>query len=306
MPTRPIRPGDVVDVKSPEEILGTLDGDGTLDHVPFMPEMIEFCGRRLRVSRQVVTTCCTARSPRAFRGERVFTLDGARCSGDAHAGCQKACMILWRESWLRQVGSTVGVPTPEPGAAERLRARLKTATGQGTFFCQASELLKASDLLSKWQRIGAAIWEVRSGNCTVLEMVNRIGIFVFWRIRRSLFGRYPRGPHDKTPTATLNLQPGEPVTVKPLKLISESLDPSGNNRGLRFSTDMRLLCDQQHRVQCRVDRIIVDGTGEMRKLHNTVRLEDSFCGCAHIILGGCDRNEIMYWREIWLTRNETT
>ena len=36
-------PGDLVEVRAPEEILRTLDADGTLDHLPFMPEMVEFC-----------------------------------------------------------------------------------------------------------------------------------------------------------------------------------------------------------------------------------------------------------------------
>ncbi|PYT91924.1 MAG: hypothetical protein DMG36_16745, partial [Acidobacteria bacterium] len=52
-----LRPGDLVEVKSPEEILQTLDNEGTLDRLPFMPEMIEFCGRRFQVSKRVVKTC---------------------------------------------------------------------------------------------------------------------------------------------------------------------------------------------------------------------------------------------------------
>ncbi len=37
-----LRPGDCVEVLSPREILQTLDGDGTLDKLPFMPEMMEY------------------------------------------------------------------------------------------------------------------------------------------------------------------------------------------------------------------------------------------------------------------------
>jgi hypothetical protein len=301
-----IRRGDLVEVKSPEEILGTLDDDGALDHLPFMPEMIEHCGRCFRVSRRVVTTCCTAKSPRAFRGGGVFTLEGLRCSGDTHDGCQKACMIFWRAEWLRPIDRTTAARRPTPDAAARLRARLKTVTQPGTFFCQASELLKSSDLLSKWQRIGTAIQEVRVGNCSGLEMAGRLGIFLFWRFRRSLLGYYPSGDHSNTSTCSLNLQAGDRVAVQPLKVIRESLDRFGNNRGLRFSPDMRLRCDQQGQVQTRIDKIIVDGSGEMRRLRNTVRLEGSVCSCAHVIMGGCDRNEIMYWREVWLRRTETT
>ena len=57
--TTRLRPGDLVEVKAPDEILQTLDVDGTLDHLPFMPEMIELCGKRFSVSRRVLKTCYT-------------------------------------------------------------------------------------------------------------------------------------------------------------------------------------------------------------------------------------------------------
>jgi len=43
------RTGDWVEVRSKEEILKTLDKRGLLGGMPFMPEMFEFCGRRMRV-----------------------------------------------------------------------------------------------------------------------------------------------------------------------------------------------------------------------------------------------------------------
>ena len=42
-----LRPGDLIEVRAPEEILQTLDAEGTLDQLPFMPEMLGFCGRRI-------------------------------------------------------------------------------------------------------------------------------------------------------------------------------------------------------------------------------------------------------------------
>ena len=46
-----LRCGDLVEVKAPDEIFQTLDAEGASDHLPFMPEMLEFCGRRFRVSQ---------------------------------------------------------------------------------------------------------------------------------------------------------------------------------------------------------------------------------------------------------------
>lgn len=102
-----LRSGDFVEVKPPEEILLTLDGDGALDGLPFMPEMIEFCGKRFQISKRVVKTCTSGTkagsSMRVFPTDDVFLLEGLRCSGSDHDGCQKACTIFWREAWLRKV-----------------------------------------------------------------------------------------------------------------------------------------------------------------------------------------------------------
>ena len=43
---RPLRPGDVVEVRSAAEILATLDRDGALEKMPFMPEMVTHIGHR--------------------------------------------------------------------------------------------------------------------------------------------------------------------------------------------------------------------------------------------------------------------
>ena len=54
---RPLRPGDVVEVKSPAEILSTLDDSGALGSMPFMPEMLRHVGRRYTVSPLVDKIC---------------------------------------------------------------------------------------------------------------------------------------------------------------------------------------------------------------------------------------------------------
>jgi len=99
-------PGDLVEVRTPDELLQTLDAEGTLDQLPFMPEMVEFCGKRFRVSKRVFKTCYygtrTHAGLRKFRTDDVVVLQDLRCSGAEHDGCQKACRIFWREAWLRR------------------------------------------------------------------------------------------------------------------------------------------------------------------------------------------------------------
>jgi hypothetical protein len=300
-----LRPGDFVEVKSPAEILQTLDADGALDRLPFMPEMVDFCGGRFRVSKRVVKTCYygTTSGMRTFPAEDVVLLEGLRCSGAAHDGCQKACNIFWREAWLHKVdGPNPIQSTSAAESGEWLRARLKTFTPPKSYFCQASEILNATRELSHWERFGKCVSEVRAGNCGVLEMAQRISIWLFWRVRKKLLGVYARGSRKSTPVETLNLSAGELIEIKPLSSITETLDDKAFNRGLFFTPAMGGLCGQQHRVESKPEKIIVDGTGEMRQLRNTVFLAGSLCGCACVAFGGCPRGEYAYWREIWLQR----
>lgn len=299
-------PGDLVEVKSPTDILETLDADGTLGKLPFMPEMIEHCGKRFRVSRRVTKVCTSGAGStmRAFQNDDVVFLENLRCSGAAHDGCEKACMIFWREAWLKKVEDAGGQPSKKWEGREELRAKLKT-TIDARYFCQASELLLAANPLSRQQRITKCFTDIRTGNCSVLQMAERIGTWLFWRFRRVFLGAYARGNRTTTPMESLSLKAGDLVKIKPMDRIRESLNKSAHNRGLWFSPDMRLLCGQQKKVERRIRKIIVDGTGEMRQLHNTVYLEGSMCGCAHVAFGGCSRCEFVYWREIWLQRSET-
>lgn len=304
-----LRPGDFVEVKAPGEILQTLDGHGTLDRLPFMPEMVDYCGKRFRVSKRVVKTCYygTSSGMRKFPAEDVVLLEGLRCSGAAHDGCQKACTIFWRESWLRRVdeGGTIQASV-DPESSKWLRARLKTRVGPKTYFCQSSEILNSSVELSRWERFGKCFDEIRSGNCGVLEMAQRIGVWLFWRVRKAFLGVYGRGSQKSTPAESLNLRSGEWVEIKPLTSIAETLNERGYNRGLYFTPAMGQSCGEQYRVEGRIEKIIVDGTGEMRQLRNTVFLGGSMCGCSCVAFGGCPRNEFAYWREIWIRRVEAT
>lgn len=299
-----LRPGDIVEVKAPEEILQTLDADGALDQLPFMPEMIAYIGKTFRVSRRVLNTCNSGPYPdmRGFTRDDVVVLDGLRCSGADHDGCQKGCLIFWREAWLRNVESTNPPKVIELKESDRLRARLKTVVRPNFYYCQASELLKVTKTLSQGERIANCFGEIRAGNCGPFEMVGRISIWLLWKLRRLILGTYARGKKKSTPSESLNLRPGELVEVKALDSIIETLNNTARNRGLVFFPNMRLLCDREQRVERRLDKIIVDGTGEMRQLHNTVYLEGSHCGCSYIAFGGCSRGEFAYWREIWLRR----
>ena len=79
--------GDEVQVKSAEEILAGLDERGELDALPFMPEMLQFCGQKFTLGGIAHKTCDTVNITGLHKMENTAHLAGVRCDGQAHGGC---------------------------------------------------------------------------------------------------------------------------------------------------------------------------------------------------------------------------
>ncbi len=94
---RPLRPGDVVEVRSAAEIFATLDSDAAVDRMPFMPEMARHAGRRYTVTRRVDKICDTIAATGSRRMHATVYLEDLRCDGSGHDGCRAACKLYWRE-----------------------------------------------------------------------------------------------------------------------------------------------------------------------------------------------------------------
>jgi hypothetical protein len=308
-----LKAGDEVVVRSPDEIAETLDEDGTLDSLPFMPEMLECCGKRFRVLNRVVQSTIdgaflgghSESYVREFRNNDVVTLQNVRCSGAQHDTCQRACAIFWKEAWLRKVDDQSEVVLPRGSwlsIPEDLSSRLKTMAQPGRYFCQSSEFLKATLHLSMVKRIKKCFSAISVGNISVWGMTRNLIAWVWWRAHYKFVGESVRGTLDKTPTDVLDLKPGDLVQIKSLPEIKSTLNKRGRNRGLHFSADQRPFCGQQFRVRNRADNFIAEGTGEMKHFRNTVMLEDVLCDSACFAFGGCYRSDLLYWREIWLRK----
>ncbi len=313
--------GDWVMVRSEEEILSTLDDDGTLDGLPFMPEMLDMCGKPYRVERRAEKTCVDVAPPvqpnRRFAADDVVFLDGPRCDGGGHDGCKRACKVFWKEAWLRSINSAEPpIPTDEV-ASDELRTRLKTKSDETHYFCQSTRLGHATEPFPTSTRgfmwkLRMAAREIRNGDRSLPEILK---LFVLWswqRVLRAVHGdQWLRGPHERAPIASLDLQPGEPVRVKSRDALVATLDGRRSNRGLTVCSEMTRCCGAQAEVGERVDRMINERTGEMREIRNTVTIQnvrgkglatrDMECLCFGE-LGDCPRGELMYWREIWLER----
>lgn len=313
MKDRRFRPGDSVLVRFPEEILSTLDDDGTLDNVPFMPEMLDWCGKLFRIQRRVVKTCVADHPARHFPANDVVILDCPRCDGHGHDGCKHGCRIFWKEAWLRPLEA--GAPTtprPETGL-EDLRARLKVKSDQNHYFCQSTELFKATEAFPRKKRLWTVripFREIRSGDLSVARFLRLFALWFWLRLWRAAGGDWwLRGHHKRTPSKSLGLKPGEVVQVKSRAQILETLDQNCRNRGMGICYEMIRCCGCVAEVRYRVDRLIDEKTGTMREISDTVALQKmrpnenlcEECQCEGQ-LGDCPRGELMYWREIWLER----
>src|SRR5437870_8116338 len=165
---RPLMPGDLVEVGSAAEILATLDGQGTLEGLPFMPEMLAFCGRQFRVSRQAFKTCVDDREMRQL-DDTVF-LEDVRCNGVSHGGCDRGCLIFWKTNWLKPVGAIS--PRADPSKAGIAEADLiSLAERDGQFFCQSTEIINASRPLP-WWNVKQYFWDLK---------YNRVPLVLFAR-----------------------------------------------------------------------------------------------------------------------------
>lgn len=298
--------GDWVEVISIEEIRKTLDEKGTLDGLVFMPEMVAYCGRRFQVSRRAEQVCTDGAplpagesSVRGFKGDDVLLL-GPRCDGSYHDGCKRGCLLFWKEQWVRKVeGGGDGVQRREPCEPNGL------AKGGGSgapYYCQSSELIRATYHLGWGGRVKNVVRNVARRNYGWFEMASILVVWFYWRVRQRMSGIYPKGTCKPTPNEALELVVGEWVEVKSLGEIVATLDENGKNRGLHFSVDMIPYCGKRFKVWYRADRLIAEGTGVMRQLKNTVVLEGGICDSAVYAFGGCPREDLLYWREIWLRR----
>ena len=343
--TKPLhlRPGEPVEVRSEQEILATLDETGAIDGMPFMPEMLEFCGMRFRVYKRADKTCNTINKMESLRLHDTVHLEGLRCSGSAHGGCQALCMVFWKEAWLKRADDRVQLSAvasnsrtlPKPDQLRYDRERLFVSTqhrdaaggdsNEIRYRCQATDLLLASTPLPWWD-MRQYVRELACGNVRIREVFNVFTFFLFrklldigvgyraliWSYDRlqSWRGKTPypfrRGTLTKTPRETLDLQPGELVQVKPYGEILATLNGKNRNHGLFFDAEMVPYCGTTRRVLARVDRILDERTGKMTKLTNDcVILEGAVCRstCSERRLF-CPRSIYPYWREIWLKRVE--
>jgi hypothetical protein len=320
-----LRVGEVVKVRSEEEILATLDDNGELDALPFMPEMLQYCGRQFAVYKVAHKLCDTMTATGMRRMRHAVHLAAVRCDGQAHGGCQTACLIYWKEAWLERADGLAAGEGASPAGPERpgltvadlhTRSRKPVASdGEELFSCQATELLRAAPEHLPLRDLGQYWRDIRSGNVGTLMVLRAVFVGVFNRlqaigtrilprrlwIRDGLRWGFVKGTLTKTPTGTSDLQPGELVRVKPKAQIMRTLSKDLRNRGLGFEEEMARHCGREARVLRRVDRCIDEQSGRLLRMKNPCIVLDGIV-CEGAYNANCPRSIYSFWREIWLDR----
>ena len=340
-----LRVGESVRVRSEAEILATLDAQGEIDGLPFMPEMRPLCGHSFRVHRRADKTCDTISGSLGARRMRdAVHLAGVRCDGGDHGGCEAACLVFWKEAWLeRDEASRRGVlepvirpflsggtSLPAIGASPCTRALVERAAirssgDEPAYRCQITQLLEATTPLSPWLPV-PYLRDWLGGNVTLGAMLRvalmrlltrlvwgrgfRLKVRIYDVVARVLgepaWPFHPGLGVGSAPREVLDLKPGDLVEVKSHAEILSTLR-GWSHRGLSFAPEMVRYCGGTYRVRARVEKILDERSGRMLHMKNDcIVLEDVVCK-SECSTGRlfCPRGIYPYWREVWLRKLES-
>ena len=305
-----LRAGEVVTVRSKSEILATLDREGRLDGMPFMPEMLRHCGQTLRVSKRAERACDTVKTGRGRRVHDSVHLENVRCDGSAHGGCQALCLTWWKEAWLRRPEDPVPAAKPQMTEDDLLRTTRKRGyIGADVYSCQVTRLPEWSHAMRSWDP-RLVVREIRGGNVTPGKALSVVWHAFTNVVRRRVLRVRPE-PHIigrctvKTPSGGIpGLKAGDWVVIKSKEEIEATLNPQQRNRGLYFDIELLPFCGRKMRLLQKVDKIIDEKNGVMMALPNDCWIvEGAFCaGYQSRRRLFCTREIYPFWREIWFTR----
>jgi hypothetical protein len=95
--------GDVVRVRSREEIAVTLDPFKELKGCAFLPDMYQYCGTQQHVLKSM-QHFLDERDYKLKKVRGVILLENVICKGTPTFGaCDRCCFLFWREEWLERI-----------------------------------------------------------------------------------------------------------------------------------------------------------------------------------------------------------
>jgi hypothetical protein len=292
---------DWVEVRSKEEILASLDKNGRLEGMPFMPQMLKYCGQRFQVYKRAHKTCEPSETTGLWINGDAIHLN-LRCDGQAYAGCQAACMIFWKGAWLKPVSApesqekskcdAVRTPAAAPGTGCTEQdiwaaTHYVDADGQTRYRCQIVSLPECTSKLPWWNPTQYLL-DYTSGNVSAAGLFQQFVFVVYQQVTQACRYRWGIGApgrwlYDKfqmlrggtpfpfrrglipvgepTPVSVLNLQPGELVRVKSHREIMATNNAKNRNNGMGFDVEMVPYCGKVFRVRTQVKKFLDEKTG---------------------------------------------
>jgi len=199
------RPGQWVEVKNLDEILASLDADGRLDGLPFMPEMIEYCGHRFQVFKRAHKTCDSPNGLGSRFMPDAVHLEGVRCNGRHHGGCQARCLIFWKDSWLKEAPEPAGADDPsrtsqtvftlwgsshQNAKAVWTGSRKKEDPNQPhepLYVCQSTTLPTSTRPIPTWD-LRQYVQDYRSGNVGLWRILTTFLLYLYRVLETSRLG----------------------------------------------------------------------------------------------------------------------
>jgi hypothetical protein len=100
--------GQLITVRSIDEILATLDNTRRCGGCAFLPGMEQFCGKTFTI-KKVVRSFFDERRWRMLKCRNTVILDEVYCDGSGNhdtQGCDRMCFYFWRTEWLEKNDNT--------------------------------------------------------------------------------------------------------------------------------------------------------------------------------------------------------
>jgi hypothetical protein len=249
-------------------------------------------------------------------------LNELRCDGSAHGGCEAACLLFWKEQWLKKAGpagananfSFSRFRAADPAVRQRcteetlLRSTRHDPNQSESevdyrFSCQATCVTRFTSPLPWWD-VRQYFRDLLSGNVRFVEFISGLFLGAYNKLR-SFRGHCDThrlsGTRSRTPSENYDLKPGDLVRIKCTRDIRDTLDARGKNRGLTFTRDMVAFCDHEYRILRRVHKIIDERTGKLVSLAGGCLILDGVV-CSGRLNRFCPRLTYQFWHDIWLSK----
>jgi hypothetical protein len=98
-----LKPGDLVEIRSDEEIRSTLNDENKFKGLGVMPEMRRFYGNKYHVFKKINRILIEETGELRTIKSPTYILEGVFCNGEFHMDCDRSCFLLWKREWLKKL-----------------------------------------------------------------------------------------------------------------------------------------------------------------------------------------------------------